>query len=346
MKVSLGILAHNEGNVISETIKSLADQDIFFGSLNRLASFQIVVVPNGCSDDTAEKARDALTLAGFPDFVHWKVAELEQAGKTNAWNCFVHEFSEKGVDFFILMDGDISFLNRHTLADLIRTLLDNGAAQISMGHSTKDISLKKAPTIYERFLNATSGTYSQDLALAGGMYCIRADAARQVYMPVGISGDDGFLRAMIVTRYFTEQDDTSLIVKADGAGHIFEAYTSIPAIIRHQKRLVIGTYMNSVIYSYLWSNSRPGHHAGQIIESLNCESPDWLPRMLSEKVKASGFWVIPMNILFKRLFNFPRYVTRRQYLKTLILFPAFLVDIYVCLLANSALKRGIGVGYW
>jgi glycosyltransferase involved in cell wall biosynthesis len=55
MLISIGIMAWNEENVIERTLISLFEQSVFSGVNTDLpeAEWEIIVVPNGCSDRTA-----------------------------------------------------------------------------------------------------------------------------------------------------------------------------------------------------------------------------------------------------------------------------------------------------
>ncbi|MEE2680834.1 MAG: glycosyltransferase [Planctomycetota bacterium] len=68
---SIVIPAYNEAAVVGDCIRGLLDQQ-------GIDELEIVVVPNGCHDDTAEVAR------GFGERV--KVIELEEGSKVNALN--------------------------------------------------------------------------------------------------------------------------------------------------------------------------------------------------------------------------------------------------------------------
>ena len=116
MIVSIGILAWNEEKTIIRTLTSLFHQSIFSSDPNELAvsKWEIIVVPNGCTDNTAETAINSLNQfckkLYRQDKVQWKVIEIEQAGKSNAWNHYVHDYSDK----------DAEVLNRKLL-NAIRT---------------------------------------------------------------------------------------------------------------------------------------------------------------------------------------------------------------------------------
>ena len=48
-------------------------------------------------------------------------------------------------------------------------------------------------------------------------------------MPIGLPGEDGFLRAMILTSNFTKEENLDRLVFVEGARHIFESERTIPA---------------------------------------------------------------------------------------------------------------------
>ena len=65
LHITLGILAYNEGEMIGRTVRSLFEQSVFSGVAATLPDVQweIVVVPNGCKDDTHAQAEQALQAA-------------------------------------------------------------------------------------------------------------------------------------------------------------------------------------------------------------------------------------------------------------------------------------------
>ncbi|WP_038016295.1 glycosyltransferase [Synechococcus sp. PCC 7335] len=98
MKISVGILAYNEADCIEATIRSLLAQSVFQPPYLD-CTFEIIVVPNGCTDDTSTVSYQALTklTSSIPDnYLSWQICEVAQAGKPNAWDYFVHEFAIMG----------------------------------------------------------------------------------------------------------------------------------------------------------------------------------------------------------------------------------------------------------
>ena len=56
-RLSIGILAHNEEPRIGKTLQTLFAQDVF-----EKFPTEVVIVPNGCVDGTAETARQLLRI--------------------------------------------------------------------------------------------------------------------------------------------------------------------------------------------------------------------------------------------------------------------------------------------
>src|SRR5580692_3592205 len=85
-RVSIGILAHNEEPRIAKTLETLFSQDVF-----EKYCIELVIVPNGCTDETAAVARRSVQEHQSVWSIHGsaRVEELAGAGKTNAWNKFV-----------------------------------------------------------------------------------------------------------------------------------------------------------------------------------------------------------------------------------------------------------------
>ncbi|TAF17834.1 MAG: glycosyltransferase family 2 protein, partial [Nostocales cyanobacterium] len=159
MKISIGILAYNESREISTTLKSLFEQSIFQDA-NANTEIEVIVVPNGCTDDTADITQTTLqnleTSTQNPT-VSWRICEIEEAGKPNAWNLYVHQFSRPDADYLILMDADIQFLEPKTLYQMLQTLETNSQAWISVDKLVKDVALKPQKNLMEKLSVAVSG---------------------------------------------------------------------------------------------------------------------------------------------------------------------------------------------
>src|SRR5262245_14676112 len=100
MLVSIGILAHNEERDIGNLISDLARQSLLSNEDIRI---EIHVVANGCVDNTVAIAQRSLAADVFePRHISTFVHNLAKAGKSNAWNEFIHTLASPATDFVFL----------------------------------------------------------------------------------------------------------------------------------------------------------------------------------------------------------------------------------------------------
>lgn len=107
--VTLIVPAYNEGNVIQSALRSLLDLDY--------PSYEILVIDDGSSDDTYQKA---VELEGRYGGVTIRVVSKANAGKANALNTGIALARSQ---FVLCMDGD-SRLDRGTLRNAMRHFAD------------------------------------------------------------------------------------------------------------------------------------------------------------------------------------------------------------------------------
>ncbi|MEN9870998.1 MAG: hypothetical protein RLZZ171_1986 [Cyanobacteriota bacterium] len=275
MKLSIGILAHNEANAmgfahaprIATLLQSLSQQSLLT-SLNKGYLIEIIVVPNGCSDNTALIARDTLgklTLEKDRALWNWKVCEVKEAGKSNAWNLFTHEFAAPDADFFCLMDADIQLHDRNALEKMLKVLVENPEYWIALDQPIKDIELKENKSWLEKLSVAVSkSSNAGQLYICGQLYCGRAEPLRKMWMPAGLPVEDGFLTQMVISENFTLENPTftKRIVRVTEASHIFEAYTNPLKLVNHEVRVVVGIVINAFLTYYLQEKLCPKGQGG------------------------------------------------------------------------------------
>jgi hypothetical protein len=349
MLISIGILAWNEERAIERTLRSLFQQTALQGVSPDLAgwAWEIVVVPNGCTDDTAGVSHRVLAelVTGVNRReISWRVCELEESGKSNAWNRFVHELSAPGAAVMVLLDADIEFGEPTTLANTIAALAADPRAVAAVDLPLKDATKKPRKSILERISVRASGDMTQRAPeLCGQFFAARADALRRIWMPKGLSVEDGFLGAMLLTNCFREPADPARIIRAPGATHYYETLTSIRAIFRHELRLVIGTALNCyLLWDFLLFATDPaGDGAGELIRRRLERDPAWYEKLMTNSIRTRGWWVLPGDMLFRRFAARPLGVKRL--LKALV---GFALDLPVCLAANRRIKKLEALGYW
>lgn len=351
MNVSIGILAYNESDSIGTTLESLFQQSLFTKP-DSSSAIEILVVPNGCTDETAEISRvtlDKLVNQSAHPNVSWQVCEVEQPGKSNAWNRYVHDFSNPAADYLFLMDADIQFLETHTLRNMIHALETTPEAWVSTDVPVKDVALKDKKNLIER-LSVSVSPNVQSLerwaAICGQLYCARAAMLRKIWMPVGLPSQDGFIRMMVITACFTSPKNFQRVVLAKSASHKFEAYINLQSLLAHEKGQVMGHQINNWIYSYLRDNCNPDQDAGSLIKQLNEENPLWLHQLIQKAIAEKGWWLLPRKYVFRRLKRLQGQPLQKFISKFPVTITASMADLVVAVQVNQELHKTGGLGYY
>ncbi len=356
MKISIGILAYNESSLIGKMLDSLFQQNLFQEPIPDM-SVEIIVVPNGCTDDTAIVAQKTLANLLDPTIhtnVTWRVDELKQPGKSNAWNQYVHHLSNPEADYFFLMDSDIELLAPQTLNSAINILNNMPEAWVAVDRPIKNIQFKENKTWLEQLsvlMSSLSGNSNTTIAgkpgwICGQFYCARAEKLRKIILPTSLPTQDAFLYSMIATDGLKSLKNPHRVILADSASHIFEAYTNIGRLLRHEKWLIIGSTINELIYNDLLIHQNKEPNAAALIRKRNEKDSLWLDKLVQEVSSVKGWWLIPRFILIRRFLSLLNKPTG----KSIILFPlafiAFLTDLLLAFQANFDLNRGVAFGYW
>jgi glycosyltransferase involved in cell wall biosynthesis len=350
---SLGIMAWNEADCIRQGLESLFKQSVFAQLAARNLQCEILCLPNGCTDDTAEIARQVFREMEqshpYASAIRARVIEIATPGRNNAWNQFVHEFSAAEAQFLYLMDADILFQDTDTIYSLYTALERDPRAGVASGRQVKEIELKARKSLRDRLSIATSemtGTIAG--RFTGQLYCMRATVARNLYVPRDLlANDDGFFKAAICTNFFTEPLDPSRIVTAPNAAHVYEAYLSPREVMNNQKRQMIGQTTVFLLVEHL--KSLPLEERKDLANTLRRnerEDPEWLKKIIGRHMQqARVFWQLFPGVLtfrFKRLWKMKgvRKVTH---------FPAAAVGFGVTMIACARAHRFLNKGenyYW
>lgn len=342
MKISIGILAYNEANCISTTLRSLFEQSIF-QEVNTTTAIEVVVVPNGCSDETAAIASatlQELVKSATNPLVSSRVCEVKEAGKPNAWNHYVHKFSDPNADYLFLMDADIQFLSPTTLHSMFETLESNSDAWVSVDTLVKDVALKEKKSLIDQLsLSVSRVSGAKSVWICGQLYCARASILRRIWMPKGIEVEDGFLWKMVVTDLLTSPEVPERVVRANSASHVFEAYTDIRRLLRHEQWLILANTINSFIFSDLQPSCNKQQDAGSIIKMRNEQDPFWVNKLIRANVAQNHGWVIPEWLLLRRFKSLLQQSLHKAVLFLPVALTAFIVDLLVCLQANNRLHK-------
>lgn len=352
--VSIGILAYNESAFISTMLHSLFQQSLFKETEPEMV-IEIVVVPNGCKDDTATVAKATLSELVKPSIhinINWRICEIEQPGKSNAWNLYVHQLSDPSSEYFFLMDSDIKLLEPDTLCSMLQVLESTPEAWIAVDKPIKDVLLKEDKNLVEQLsvsVSELSGAKPVEGGAAwicGQLYCARANVLRKIWLPTRLPNQDAFLYTMITTNCLESPKNPHRVILANSASHVFEAYTDISSLLRHEKWQIMGRTINELIYDELLANANPLQSAGLFIKQRNEQDPLWLGKVIQAAIAEKGWWLIPQFVLIRRF----KSLSNKPLLKAILLLPvaviAFLADLLLSFQANIELHRKEEIGYW
>lgn len=350
MIISIGILAWNEEDCIGGTVRSLLAQSLILelGSAGD-RQIEVIVVPNGCTDTTAQQAATALQQGAdkLPSGVFsWRVESVAEPGKVNAWNLFVHQFCHPQADYIFLMDADIILSHPDTLKNMVLALEQNAHAFVSTDLPQKNIASAGRKSLADLLSLAVSGmTQAAPGQLTGQLYCARGPMLRRVVMPLGLVVEDGFLKQMLCTEMMRKPCDNSRVVRAPNAMHVFEAYTRVKDVFRNQRRQQAGHAVYTYLRDYLLEHVGE-KDAGEILAENNAHDPEWFRKLIKERVERSGRWVMypgAFTVRWRRL----RHLSRMQALVKLpVVLMAFCLDVVVLVAANHRIRSGQLAGIW
>ena len=354
MIVSIGMLAYNEAGGIAKTIASLLAQSVFHAGASKadVDAWEIVVVPNGCTDETArvsdECLRQELAALGSVPVSH-SVQVLTQGGKSNAWNHYIHELSRADADVIVMIDTDIEFGHPDTILNCLTELRDNEHARVVVDLPLKDFVRKAKLSWMERIsAHNSSIKLGGEVAIAGSFYCAAASTLRQVWMPVGLSGEDGFLRSMIVTDLFRSEPDIRRVARAANASHYYEGLSDLRSILHHELRMVIGTCLNCYFtWDFLKYATAPnGPGAGVLIRDQLAADSTWYRRLIENQIRNRGAFVIPRDMVFRRFATLRGIGWQRALRRLPLALIGTLLDIPTYWRANRMLRSGHALGFW
>ncbi len=344
-KVCIGILAHNEAGRIRPLFRDLAKQEIFSDASLRL---EIHVVANGCDDSTVPVSHHELRQPAFVrENVRIFVHDLKVAGKSNAWNEFVHILAPSDTDYVFLLDADIRIPESTTLSLVLSTLMAKQAAVVAVDESVKDLSLETPRTVAEWLIKAGTGTANDTrVAIAGALYCARFPELQRIWMPTGLPGEDGFLLAMVLTSQFSKPEDFGRLVFVEGARHIFESERTWSGVFRHNVRLAIGTQINILLFHHLREQLKNGVAIAEYIKARNARSSTWVNDLVEKKMATGARLVIEPALFLRRYRRLRQLPLERQARGLPMLIIGTLFDALVFARANSLLRAGKGAGFW
>jgi glycosyltransferase involved in cell wall biosynthesis len=337
----IAVLAHNEADVIGVLLQDVVRQTVFTPGHSGL-KITVCIVPNGCSDATAESARTLLGQMDFPAHVHWDVTEVAPASKTNAWNVFVHDIAPDDADYFLFLDADIRLPQQDIIERTVACLEQHPDAWAVSDKIVNVFPEDSGFSLMKLASSALSKTATGDRAgICGQFYCARAERLKRITLPRGLLSQDGFIGAMIVSSALCEPSDPDRIKGVPDAYHLHPAYTKLSQRFRYEKRQAMSTTVYTFIYDMMLDLPPDMDDRMDRIRQLNVEEPDWVEKLVIQR--CSGRWfVVPSDYVFKRLKRL-RHFWRTSWKKTPWILAATVFDIWVGISASHELRtKAIG----
>ena len=300
---------------------------------------ELICVPNGCTDNTAEAARQSLSNA--PQTLRWRVEELKTPGKTNAWNVFVHELSRPDTELFFLVDADIRIQEKDALSNMLAALTARPDLLTCSDQPIKHIALKEHHTLLDKLsLHASKLTADADGQLCGQLYCARADFLRRFRIPNSIIVDDGFIKKMAVTHLLTEPEDSARrMTTAENASHLFESYSRFADVFATQRRQAAGYIIHRWTWEFLLNQQQENEDAGKTIDRLHAADPAWSEKLIESNLKNRQYRNILRVILRTRVQRFKNNDSAKKILQFPILLLHLSMDTAVFFAAVRQLRH-------
>lgn len=344
MRVSLGIFAHNEQKNIKNIISDLASQTLFQDQKVEKKAF---ILANGCTDATTVIASESINSLPSPIKTEFSVCDLPFSGKSKTWNFFVHEVCDKDpCDIIIFIDADIRIRDSNTLEKMV-SQLSSGPASVINSKPVKDIDLNKNHLSFSQKIIASSGGSFTDYksTICGQLYAAKFSSIREIYLPVGLPVEDGFIKAMIISTFLTLEDDKTKINGFPDIWHEYESIRSFGGLIRHQTRIIIGSAINSVAFKELSKYPKDVKKRSDFLKSAS-QTSDWLSSITSQQLPKFPYGYVPFHFLTKRQKGI---FTRKDVgpmKKIFLSISGLTFDLIVYISATSKLAQRKGAGYW
>lgn len=341
--VDLAVLAHQEEATIAEAIGDLSRQDIL-GDPH--VDLRVWILANGCRDRTAAAAQDAVARLEPGTAALFTVLDLPKPGKSRTVGAFIHTLARPEADAFVFLDADCRLIAADTVSRMVGAVASRAELQVFTGRPVKDIVHYRTKLGFVERLIAAGAEQLTDFrkSIAGGLYCIRAETARRIHLPVGLPVEDGFVRAMVLTDFLSEPERFERIDGDPEVFFIYESIRTVPALVKHQTRIVVGSAINTMLYGRI-RRLAPTSAQAQALLKEAAQHDEWLARVLREELPRAPYGYVPFHFLVKRLSRFDMALVRQPQR-----FAAFLgglgLDAVAYVLATVRMMTGRAAGHW
>ena len=342
-KVDIAVFAYQEEGTIATVVGDLADQDIFAAAG---LDAQVWILANGCTDATVSNAEEAVDRLPPELAARFVVKDLPEPGKSRTLNRFIHQISRPEAELFFFMDADIRLVQTDTLSAMVQAFEARGELRVFSSRPIKDIDYFNLNVgAIARLISAGAGGLSDPRkAICGQLYAMRAGMAKRLNVPIGLPVEDGFVRAMTVTDFLKGEDDHNRIDGAEEVFHVYESIRTIPELIQHQTRLVVGGAINAVLYGRIAADTTTIEAAENYLKEVATDEA-WLGRILREELPRAPFGYVPFHFWLLRLKR-ARLSGLTSPKAVLVLILGFGLDSIAYVLATLRMARNQAAGHW
>jgi glycosyltransferase involved in cell wall biosynthesis len=352
MKISIGIMLWNEESTIEMTLDSLFQQSIFRDNSPSIESIEVVVLANGCTDQSIPNAKRGI-MKNLESLKNSKVSARVEGlpkGRSPAWNKFVHELTAGDVDYIVFMDADISINNQNAIWSMVDGLARSEYHPVAGALGIKDIDLNSRKTLLQQV--ASSMTKMEHDArffyLCGGLYCGKSSFFRRFEFPDGfICGDDAFIANLAITNFMTTDYQFDRILHPADAKFVFEAYSTVSRLFKQNRRRMIGARVRTIIQDFVRANQIDRYpDAGTVIRDACRKDPSWLINLTETTIAESGFWVVPMKTALYRVNQLRHVSWGKKIARVPLAIAGTIWQISIIISANRVFRRREHLGAW
>lgn len=343
--IDICIFAHNEEDDICLLLEDICKQTIITGGSYDV---KFTIAANACSDGTVSLAKAYLSKLEKEKSDCFSVVDLALGGKSRTWNKFTHELSREEAELLMYMDGDIRLHDNSVLEKMVVEISNNDALHLFSSKPVKDVDYYQNATGFVQILISKSGGKLTDLkkAVCGSLHIARSNVIRQIFLPIGLPGEDGFLSAMVKTNALSEPDNFDRVDGGrDDIFHTYESIGTISELIQHQTRLVIGSAVNSALFRYISENGGT-HLQNKAILQESASDDSWVAEKLKLLLPKAPYGFVPFHFLTKRISAFLNRNEKKSAKSFLILAIGVVFDVLVYFKASLKMASGHGANYW
>lgn len=346
--LSIGILASNEEDAMRAALESLFRQSVFEKVIAHHQGCEVVVVAHACTDHTVAVTRAIFDRMerehAWAEGVAVRLVDIPEAGRANAWNRYVHEFSAVEARFLCVMDADVVFHHRDTVYHLMTALERRPGALASVGRACSELLFKERKTWRERLTLAASALEGSGPGRIGRqLYCLRANVARNIFLPRDLGGAaERFVQEMVCTEYLTRLPQAGRVVSVRDAVHISAAGRQPHDAIAAEKQQIVSATAAHVLGEFLRTLAwKDRVNLADTLRRKETSDPDWLKRLIAAHLaKRWFFWRLCPGALrtsFAQLAWMPGLFRKATYLP--VACASLARTLVACAQANRLLRR-------